>query len=174
MPTMLLPKNIANKLWISERTVYNYRKKLAGKMKEERRNWKTYFDFETISEHFQKFGNVAKYITSENELNQHQTNNWISEGNSETLAKLQEDQTNLKKYNNNLNEQIQKYAIAFSEEKKEKQKLQEKYDKLESNFLAKIEELSRAKWKLALWLALLGGLAIAFFIIALFFYQKRQ
>lgn len=147
---------------------------MAGKIKEERRNWKTYFDFEAISEYFQKFGNIAKYPTSENKINQSQSDNWISESNSETLAKLQEEQTNLKKYNNNLNEQIQKYAIAFSEEKKEKQRLQEKYDKLESNFLAKIEELSRTKWKLALWLALLWGLAITFFIIALFFYQKRQ
>lgn len=66
----------------------------------------------------------------------------------------------LEKQNANLSEQIQKYALAFTEEKKEKQELLTRYNSLEDRFLKKVEEFSNLKGKFYLWLGLLGGLLL--------------
>ena len=51
----------------------------------------------------------------------------------------------LQKYNDSLQDQVSKYAILHSEEKKEKQELLEKYDDLQKEYHGKVELLYREK-----------------------------
>lgn len=182
----LLPNQIAQKLWVSERTIYNYKKKLKGQFKEERRNGKSYLEFEPFLAYAKSLWNlfpkdsetvlnIQKEVQSDSGVNkekQVKKTDWIfwnlSERVSESSERLQnrdKEKKQLENYSNNLNEQVKKYALAFSEEKAEKKELQKKYDTLETRFLNKVEATAKYKGKVALFFALLGGLAFALSLI---------
>lgn len=69
-----------------------------------------------------------------------------------------EQSENLQKVNNNLTEQLNKYAILLSEEKSEKKTLLEKYDTLQNTYNKKIEQFARKYY-------LLLGVCIALLLL---------
>ena len=52
----------------------------------------------------------------------------------------------LEKYNNNLQEQVQKYALALTDEKNEKKHYMEKVDSLNEDLNTKVEEYAKDKF----------------------------
>lgn len=68
----------------------------------------------------------------------------IKELETDRSALLQENES-LQKYNVNLQDQTSKYALMFSEEKKEKQQLMAKYDTIQKEYHEKTESLLREK-----------------------------
>lgn len=56
---------------------------------------------------------------------------------------FEEQVNNLQKVNNNMTDQLNKYALLLSEEKSEKKDLLEKYDRLQTTYQQKIEQFAR-------------------------------
>lgn len=150
----LLPQDIVNELWISLKTVYNYISKYGNKIRTERRNWKTFVNFEDLQNYLQTW--------LQNIQSDYKNDDVIDKGNAVDISILKQDwklqsdynklQSNyssvierveqLNKMSSNYQDMAQKYAIRLSEEKDEKKALQEKYDALEKSYLDKIDAYS--------------------------------
>jgi hypothetical protein len=184
----LLPQDIVNELWISLKTVYNYISKSWNKVRTERRNGKTFINFEDLQSYLQSWlQSIQSDYKSDDVIDK---NNTVDISTLKQDLKLQTDynklQSNynsvmerveqLNKVSSNYQDMAQKYAIRLSEEKEEKKVLQEKYDILEKNYLDKIDAYaslqvgSVKKLYLSLWvvaiLLILFGL-----LFALYFYK---
>ena len=188
----LLPQDIVKELWISLKTVYNYISKSGNKVRTERRNGKTFVNFEDLQSYLQTW---LQSIQSDYKSNDIDNNNKLLD--ISTLKQdwnLQSDynrlQTNyssviervdqLNKMSSNYQDMAQKYAIRLSEEKDEKKSLQEKYDALEKNYLDKVDAYtslqvgSVKKLYLSLWivaiLLILFGLLFALYFNKLYLF----
>ena len=188
----LLPQDIVNELWISLKTVYNYISKYGNKIRTERRNWKTFVNFEDLQNYLQTW--------LQNIQSDYKNDDVIDKGNAVDISILKQDwklqsdynklQSNyssvierveqLNKMSSNYQDMAQKYAIRLSEEKDEKKALQEKYDALEKNYLDKIDAYaslqvdSVKKLYLSLWvvaiLIILFGLLFALYFNKLYLF----
>lgn len=90
-----------------------------------------------------------------------------------TLSKTDQ----LQKHNETLQDQVSKYAIRFSDEKREKQELLEKYDGLQKDFHEKVESLYREKSGIEKKYSFSVGIAVFLLLLVvgisiLFFFGK--
>ena len=79
---------------------------------------------------------------------------------------FEEQVSTLQKVNNNMTEQLQKYAIFLSDEKSEKKELLEKYDRLQTTYQQKIEQFARKYY-------LLLGVCVALLLLLVAQYASR-
>lgn len=182
----LLPQDIVNELWISLKTVYNYISKYGNKIRTEKRNGKTFVNFEDLQSYLQTWlQNVQSNYKSDDIKD---INKVIDISSLKEDWKLQSDYDKLQssysgvierveqlnKMSSNYQDMAQKYAIRLSEEKEEKKILQEKYDILEKNYVDKIDayaslQVSSIKklylsfWLVAVLLILFGLLFALYF-----------
>lgn len=182
----LLPQDIVNELWISLKTVYNYISKYGNKIRTEKRNGKTFVNFEDLQSYLQSWlQSIQSDYKSDDVIDK---NNTVDISTLKQDLKLQTDynklQSNynsvmerveqLNKVSSNYQDMAQKYAIRLSEEKEEKKVLQEKYDILEKNYVDKIDayaslQVSSIKklylsfWLVAVLLILFGLLFALYF-----------
>lgn len=70
------------------------------------------------------------------------------------------ENTQLKRYNSNLQEQVNKYAILLSEEKEEKKGRMEKYDGLQNKYHTQTESFSKERMVLTRKFYLVLGASI--------------
>ena len=128
---MLTPPDLASRLGVSLRSVYNYLEKYKNRIKKSKKGNKTFyclFDLEKI-------------LNDVNNLSDPEYNNSVSINNSESiqalksdLENLKEENTNLSKFNNNLQDNANKYALALKEEKEEKKIRLNKYTDIQAKY----------------------------------------
>lgn len=148
----LLPQDIANELWISLKTVYNYISKWWSKIRRDKRNWKTFVNFEDLQNYLQIWLQDLQSDFKREEMKSDDATvdvirvNWFwsVQNDYNTLQSedvyFSEKVEQLQKANTKLQDLAQNYAIRLSEEKDEKKSLQDKYDNLEKNYFAKLDD----------------------------------
>ena len=79
----LLPQDIVNELWISLKTVYNYISKSWNKVRTERRNGKTFINFEDLQNYLQTW--------LQNIQSDYKNDDVIDKGNAVDISTLKQD-----------------------------------------------------------------------------------
>lgn len=149
----LLPKEISERLWISLKTVYNYLTKYKGQILTKRSEWKTFVNFESFQNILQ---NTLQTDTKPLITNSWDTNDKQDFENIVTLQnqlqnlqtdfeRVNDEKTNLEKYNTNLTDQVNKFALALSNEKKEKEDIMKRADEIQEKYTATIESFSKER-----------------------------
>lgn len=168
----LLPKQISDKLQMSLKTVYNHLTKYSDKIETKRSDGKTFVNFVSFVSTLQNY----KIKEGSIDWDSKEKKGWDDFVNLQnTLQTLQSDfegvqskKNNLEKYNNNLQEQITKYALILSDERNEKKDLIKKNDDLQGLYIGKVEELGKEKvnhtrkFYILLWLILALVVVITF------------
>lgn len=151
------PSEIAGKFEISVKTVYNHINKYPDKIRTKKEFWKTYVNFEDFENlYFKNYNNISKTFPDKEKRNI-ETDSKLQDSYKELSVQVE----NLKKQNNNLHEQTNKYAILFKEEKLEKNERIQKYDKIQSLLNEKVIEFGNEKYKLSkrfyilLWISIM-------------------
>lgn len=142
-------KELSENFEVSLKTIYNYLKRYKKEIRTSKKFWKTFVN----SEDFQKVFHNANSVTDENPGEK------VTEGKPESvptnkpqatsfqkeLVEISVENTQLKKYNSNLQEQVNKYAILLSEEKEEKKWWMDKYDNLQNRYHSQTEDFSKER-----------------------------
>lgn len=150
--TYVLPKELSIKFNVSLQTVYNYLKKYEGRIRTKSELNKTFI-------HLDDFTNFVKGVVNTNTTTTHKSlpekesnsnqsfdKNFKSlETENKSLVRQTED---LQKYNNNLQDQLSKYALLLTEEKSEKREILGKYEAVQTEYHQKVESLYQEKVKI--------------------------
>lgn len=167
----VLPGELSNRLWVSLKTVYNHLSKHKSKIRIKREYWKTFVHSEDFVKHFEstlQFYNPPTALPAENEDIPS-----IWKPNTDT-SKIQKDYNlvlqkaeELQKYNNNLQDQVSKYALLLTEEKQEKKDILNRFEALQNHYNEKIELHALEKINRAKKLYLANGFGIFCLVIIL-------
>jgi len=168
----LLPKEISSKFWVSLKTVYNYLTKYKDKIRIRKENWKRFVNCNDLQKILQNDTKTKDVVVVESGQKEGKVD-FVNLQND--LQSLQSKTNDLQKYNNNLQEQVTKYALMLSDEKNEKKDLLQKYDELQITYNWKVEEFGKEKVrytkKFYLLLSIvfvLVGLSVVFFLLYYF------
>lgn len=145
----LLPKELSYQLKISEKTVYNYINKHRDKIRVKKEFWKTFVHSEDFTNVLQKIYSMRSNMFQQATEPDDEKTIWsdsesFQQIKSDDFEYLQSKNESLEKQNNNLTEQLNKYAILLREEKNEKLDLVSKYDDLNKQHVNKVEEFGKA------------------------------
>lgn len=149
----LLPPEISSRLNLSLKTVYNYLTKYKGQIEIKKSEWKTFVNFESFQNVIQTplQTDTRPFTIQDTKSNQNQGfENIVNlQKQLQTLQtdfeRVSDEKTSLEKYNNNLTDQINKFALALSDERKEKGDLLKRHEELQDKYNAKIEEFSKER-----------------------------
>ena len=169
----LRPKEISDKLKLSLKTVYNHLTKYGDKIEKERRDGKTFVNFvsfvNTLQNWLQNYkadgGGVDGYIKEEEGKDDFVSLQNRLQSLQSDFEGVQSKKNDLEKYNNNLQDQITKYALILSEERNEKKEAIQKNDELQNLYTGKIEEFGKERVKFTKKVYLLAWLLIASVLI---------
>lgn len=146
------PNALAEQYWKSLKTIYNRLQKYGDKIRTKKEFWKTIVNWKDFEKLFQSYNSNYKTVTN-TPLQNPQTES-ISEANPK-IEKLQNDYNtslqriqNLEKHNSTLTNQVNEYALLFTEEKKEKKELQTKLESTTQKLTDKIEMFANEKIRL--------------------------
>lgn len=179
--TFLPAKDVSNQFQISVQTVYNYLWRFGARIRTQKQYGKVFIHLEDFTNVFKSSLKDIWFEATDHDFQRSIENleNWkglyqkLEQEHQYTLSKTDQ----LQKYNESLQDQVSKYALLHSEEKKEKQELMEKYDDLQKEYHGKVELLYREKstvekkYAFAVWITVLLVLLIAG-ISALYFFWK--
>jgi len=146
-------KEVAENFEVSLKTIYNYLHKYPKKIRREKRFWKTFVEIEDFQNIFEDSLQInSNYSipsppskTFEPELKDSKQDSIVQTEFKEFIS----ENTNLKKVNTNLQEQVSKYALLLSEEKSEKKDLMTKYDSLQDKYHEQSQQFSVERVKLS-------------------------
>lgn len=164
----LLPKDISSKFWISLKTVYNYLTKYKDKIRIRKENWKRFVNYNDLQKILQNDTKAKDVVVVEGSQKQDNAD-FVNLQND--LQSLQSKTNDLQKYNNNLQEQVGKYALMLSDEKNEKKDLLQKYDELQTTHSTKIEEFGKEKVRYTKKFYLLLGIVFVLVVLSVVFFS---
>jgi len=166
----VLPKDISHQFNVSLQTVYNYLKKYEWSIRTKKDSGKTFVHVDDFTKFLQGSFNDFKSSTENTVRNSPSNEKKLLQAN---LKKLETENRTLaiqiqdkEKYNNNLSDQLSKYALMLSEEKSEKKEILGKYESVQKEYHEKVETLFREKNKIERRYYLLLGILI----VLLFFF----
>ena len=165
----LLPKEISDKLWISLKTVYNHLSKYTDKIETEKRDGKTFVNFVSFTKVLQNWlqnyksdsGGVVEYTKDDNGKNDFVNLQSKLQTLQNDFESVESKKNDLEKYNNNLQEQITKYALMLSDEKNEKKEVFKRNNELQDLYTSKVEEFWKERVMYTKRIYILLGLFIA-------------
>jgi len=159
------PKDLQQQFWTSLKTIYNYLSRYPNKIRTKKEFWKTVVNIEDFKSVFQKTGSNynldiyedSKTLEANKEVSENESNLKLQKEYNLALQKNED----LQKYNSNLTEQVNKYALLLSEEKQEKKAWEAKYDNLNQSHFETIERFTKEslQWSRNFYMVL--GICIA-------------
>lgn len=160
LPTKKLSENFE----VSLKTIYNYLHKHKKEIRTQKKFWKTFVHSEDFSKVFQNANNIDTNDQQEPPPQKEIESLWTSKPQTSNVQKemieATVENTQLKRYNSNLQEQVNKYAILLSEEKEEKKGRMEKYDGLQNKYHTQTESFSKERMVLTRKFYLVLGASI--------------
>ena len=163
------PKDLLNHFECSLKTIYNHINKSKWKIRTRKINWKKFVHFEDFKIAYNG-GLQSDYNALQDEPKSIDIKN-ISPSES-PVSKLQNelqktvDSVNqLSKRNSNLEEQISKYWILLTEEKKEKKEILTKFTNLQSELTERVEAFSKERLRRAKKYYIILGVCVVLMII---------
>ena len=160
----------SKKISVSLKTVYNYVTKSNWQVRTNKAYGKSFVNFEDLQSYITKpytklqndYNDVVKIVDKKlyentsneekaidnKEIEKNVSNDHIPLQNLQNDYKVNNEKIEqLEKFNSNLQDQANKYAIKLNEEKEEKKVLQVKYDNLEGEYRNKLEEYAEYRVK---------------------------
>lgn len=179
--SFLPAKDVSTQFQISVQTVYNYLWKFDARIRTKKQYGKVFIHLEDFTNVFKSSLKDVWFEASDHDFKRSIENleNWkglyqkLEQEHKYTLSKTDQ----LQKHNETLQDQVSKYAIRFSDEKREKQELLEKYDGLQKDFHEKVESLYREKSGIEKKYSFSVGIAVFLLLLVvgisiLFFFGK--
>ncbi len=174
---MLTPPELATKLNVSLRTVYNYidvyKKSIAT-----HKVWnKTFYSYDDLKKALQQWNNN---LQSPLQSNTQKAGEFVGEeGSLQDFAKLQnelqtlkQEKDDLNKYNTTLQDNANKYALAFKEERQEKEKRINEYTKINDKYNNALTDFTKEKVKYTRYVYILVALLCVALTVIAFLYFK--